>query len=303
MFWIGYFKGEPHEFVLVYRNGVVTRRGQGISFFFWRPSTSIVCVPTGTIDVPFILNETVGSFQAVTVQGQMTFRVTQPETVANLLNFALDPDTRVYRSEDPEKLSQRIINEMQTLFRLELQKMTLEDALRQAGEVAQRVLGQLRGVDSLTRLGVEVVTLHVISAKPTPEMAKALEAEYRENLQIKADQAIYKRRALAVDQERRIKENELTTSITLETQRQQLVALEGQNVRAQAEFEAAATTVRLAPFKEIEPAALLAMGLKDLGANAAKIGQVNITPELLAAILQPATKAGPRPAPPATTRV
>lgn len=181
--------------------------------------------------------------------------------------------------------------------------MTLEDALRQAGEVAQRVLGQLRGVDSLTRLGVEVVTLHVISAKPTPEMAKALEAEYRENLQIKADQAIYKRRALAVDQERRIKENELTTSITLETQRQQLVALEGQNVRAQAEFEAAATTVRLAPFKEIEPAALLAMGLKDLGANAAKIGQVNITPELLAAILQPATKAGPRPAPPATTRV
>lgn len=112
MFWIGYFKGEPHEFVLVYRNGVVTRRGQGISFFFWRPSTSIVCVPTGTIDVPFILNETVGSFQAVTVQGQMTFRVTQPETVANLLNFALDPDTRVYRSEDPEKLSQRIINEM-----------------------------------------------------------------------------------------------------------------------------------------------------------------------------------------------
>ena len=299
MLWIGYFKGEPHEFVLVYRNGAVTRRGQGISFFFWRPSTSIVCVPTGTIDVPFILNETVGSFQAVTVQGQMTFRVTQPETVANLLNFALDPDTRVYRSEDPEKLSQRIINEMQTLFRLELQKMTLEDALRLAGEVAQRVLGQLRGVDSLTRLGVEVVTLHVISAKPTPEMAKALEAEYRENLQIKADQAIYKRRALAVDQERRIKENELTTSITLETQRQQLVALEGQNVRAQAEFEAAATTVRLAPYKEIEPAALLALGMKDLGANAAKIGQVNITPELLAAILNPAAKAGARPLTPA----
>ena len=47
-------------------------------------------------------------------------------------------------------------------------------------------------------------------------MGKALEAEYREGLQQRADQAIYARRAAAVEQERRIKENELNTQVLLE---------------------------------------------------------------------------------------
>ncbi len=290
MLGIGFFKGEPNEFVLVYKNGTVTYRGQGISFWFWRPTTSIVCVPTGTIDVPFILNESTASFQSVAIQGALTFRVVNPETVAGLLNFSIDPDTRAYRSEDPEKLAQRIVNELQRLFRGNLAQKSLEQALCEAGEIALLVLGQLKKEESITRLGVEVAGLHVISAKPTPEMAKALEAEYRENLQIKADQAIYRRRALAVDEERRIKENELTTSITLETQRQRLVELEGKNARAQAEFQAAATGIRLAPYKELDPAILLALGIKEMGENAGKIGQLHLTPELLAAILPPARK-------------
>ncbi|OIP23127.1 hypothetical protein AUK22_09990 [bacterium CG2_30_54_10] len=289
MLWIGYYKGEPHEYVLVYKNGQVTHRGQGISFFFWKPSATIVRVPTGNIDVPFFLNESTGSFQSVSVQGQLTYRVSNAEAVAAVLDYTLDPDTRAWRSEDPEKLAQNIVNELQRFFRVELQKMSLEDALKQAGDISQKVLGQLRGAEILTRLGVEVVTLHVVSVKPTPEMAKALEAEYRESLQTRADQAIYNRRAMAVDQERRIKENELTTSITLETQRQKLVALEGQNARAEAEFEAAATSVRLAPYREVEPGTLLALALKEMGENAGKIGQLNFTPEILASILQPSS--------------
>jgi len=289
MLWIGYYKGEPHEYVLVYKNGQVTHRGQGISFFFWKPSATIVRVPTGNIDVPFFLNESTGSFQSVRVQGQLTYRVSNAEAVAAVLDYTLDPDTRAWRSEDPEKLAQNIVNELQRFFRVELQKMSLEDALKQAGDISQKVLGQLRGAEILTRLGVEVVTLHVVSVKPTPEMAKALEAEYRESLQTRADQAIYNRRAMAVDQERRIKENELTTSITLETQRQKLVALEGQNARAEAEFEAAATSVRLAPYREVEPGTLLALALKEMGENAGKIGQLNFTPEILASILQPSS--------------
>jgi len=289
MLWIGYYKGEPHEYVLVYKNGQVTHRGQGISFFFWKPRATIVRVPTGNIDVPFFLNESTGSFQSVSVQGQLTYRVSNAEAVAAVLDYTLDPDTRAWRSEDPEKLAQNIVNELQRFFRVELQKMSLEDALKQAGDISQKVLGQLRGAEILTRLGVEVVTLHVVSVKPTPEMAKALEAEYRESLQTRADQAIYNRRAMAVDQERRIKENELTTSITLETQRQKLVALEGQNARAEAEFEAAATSVRLAPYREVEPGTLLALALKEMGENAGKIGQLNFTPEILASILQPSS--------------
>jgi hypothetical protein len=116
-------------------------------------------------------------------------------------------------------------------------------------------------------------------------MAKALEAEYREGLQVKADQAIYNRRALAVEQERRIKENELNTQVALEERRRELVDLQGQNNLKQAEFDARANEIRLAPFLAADPRRLVALGLRELGLNAAKIGNLTITPEILASLL------------------
>ena len=76
-------------------------------------------------------------------------------------------------------------------------------------------------------LGAELLNVYFISAKPTPEVAKALEADYRETLLRKADMAIYARRAAAVEEERKIKENELNTEIALEEQRRRLIDLQG----------------------------------------------------------------------------
>jgi len=284
---IGYFKGEPTEYLLVYSGGKLRRSGVGLAFYYWVPSTSIVSIPTGTIDVQFILNETTGNYQAVTVQGQLTFRITEPQAMASILNFSIDPRTRTHRSDDPEKLSQRIVNEVQSQVRSELLKLSLEDALRQSADVAAIVLRDVRRAPALTDIGVEVQALYITAIRPTPEMAKALEAEYRENLLVKADQAIYNRRAIAVEQERRIKENELSTAVTLEERRRQLVDLQGQNSRQQAEHEAAATAVKLTPFKEIAPQTLLALSLKEMAENAGQIGNLTITSEILSSLLRP----------------
>ena len=74
-----------------------------------------------------------------------------------------------------------------------------------------------------------VLSVHFVAAKPTPEVAKALEAEYRETLLRKADMAISARRTTAVEEKRKIKENELNTEIALEQQRRQLIDLQGSN--------------------------------------------------------------------------
>ena len=97
---IRYFKSDPNDYILVYRNGKVRREGTGIAFFYWAPTTSLASVPVGTIDLPFILNETTGNFQAVTVQGQLTYHVVAPKTMAGILNFVIDPRTRASRSLD-----------------------------------------------------------------------------------------------------------------------------------------------------------------------------------------------------------
>src|SRR6266849_4262332 len=233
---LGYFKSEPTEYILAYSNGKIFAQGAGRAFWYWGPSTSIVLVPASTTDALFVFNESTGNFQAVTLQGQITYRITEPQTISKLLNFTINPRTRAYLSEDPAKLDQRIVNIVQMHTRNELQQLSLEDALHSAERLASTVLTRIQEEQALSAMGIECLSLFFTAIKATPEMTKALEAEYREALQKRADQAIYSRRADAVEQERKIKQNELATSILLEQRRQELVNLKGENERKEAEF-------------------------------------------------------------------
>lgn len=282
---IGYFKAEPTEFVLAFANGRIVRQGAGSSFWYWQPTTSIALVPVSTTDLPFVLNEKTATFQAVAVQGQLTYRIVDPAAVAGLLNFTIFPRSRKYRSDDPEKLGQRLINIVQAHIRAEIQRLTLEEALLGADGLGETITQRVRAETGLAALGVECVGLHIISVKPTPEMAKALEAEHREALQMRADQALYARRAEAVEQERKIKQNELSTQTNLEQQRQALVDLEGENARRVAAFEAEALRTRLAPYQELDPRLVLALAFRDFAANADKIGNLHISSEILERLL------------------
>src|SRR5437764_4664832 len=97
------------------------------------------------------------------------------------------------------------------------------------------LLRLIRKKSLLDAVGVEPLSVYFLTAQPTREVAKALEAGYRETLLRKADEAIYARRAAAVEEERKIKENELHTEITLEEKRRQLIDLQGDNARREAE--------------------------------------------------------------------
>lgn len=282
---IGYFKAEPTEYILAYNNGQIFQQGAGRAFWYWSPRTSIALIPVATTDVTFAFNETTSNFQSITLQGQFTYRITEPETIAQLLNFTINPRTRSYQSEDPARLNQRIVNIVQMYTRNELQHLTLEDALHSSELLARGVLERLREERSLADMGVECLSIFFTSIKATPEMARALEAEYREALQKRADQAIYSRRAEAVEQERKIKQNELSTQVDLEQRRQELVNLEGANARKQAEFEAESASIQLAPYKELDSRLLMALAFRNFADNAQKIGNLTITSEILEQLL------------------
>jgi regulator of protease activity HflC (stomatin/prohibitin superfamily) len=205
--------------------------------------------------------------------------------ISQLLNFTINPRTRRYRSEDPDRLNQRIVNIVQVYTRNELQQLSLEDALRSSERLARSVVEHIRGEQSLVDMGVECLSLFFTSIKASPEMTRALEAEYRESLQKRADQAIYSRRAEAVEQERKIKQNELSTEVDLEKRRQDLVDLQGTNARKQAEFEAEATRISLTPYTELDSRLLMALAFRDFAENADKIGNLTITSEILEQLL------------------
>ncbi len=285
MFFITYYKGEPTEYIFKYSGGKVKKEGVGISFFSFDLNTTIISVPVKTIDFPFIFNEITANYQAVTVQGQFTYKIRSPHEVMAILDFSVDPKTNSYKSEDPSKLSQRIINSVQEATRAEIQQYSLEDAIKKTGILAKAILDKIKKDGFLNSLSIDCLNISITAVTPTPEISKALEADYRETLQKKADEAIYSRRAAAVDQERKIKENELNSRISLEKGRQQLVELDGANRLREAEFKSKVSALELAPFKDLDPRLLLAQGLKSLGENASKIGNLTITPDLLSAIL------------------
>ncbi len=177
-----------------------------------------------------------------------------------------------------------------------IQGRSLEETLRDSQAIAGIALEQIRTGGLLASMGVELINVYFLSAKPTPEVAKALEAQYRERLLRQADEAIYARRAAAVEEERKIRENEQNTQIALEQQRQQLIALEGANAQQEAEFRgraleeeaafrARASEMELAVFRSMDPRTILALAMRELGRNAERVGNLTITSEVLASLL------------------
>ena len=297
MFNIGFFKALPTEYIIRYRAGRVVKVGPGLAFYYLRHNTQIVAVPTSSADGNFVFNEVTQNFQAVTIQGQFTYRITEPQVAAALLNFTMEPGRRSYLSDDPQRLPQRIANVIQMQTREAVQSRSLEDAIRDSQAIAAQVHGAIVAQGLLASLGVELLSVYFLAAKPAPEMSKALEAPYRESLLRRADEATYARRASAVEEERKIKQSELNTEVSLEEQRQQLIHLQAANALREAEsrghayemeesYRAGALQRELEIFKTMDARLVLALGLRDLGQNAEKIGNLNITPEILSALLQ-----------------
>lgn len=295
MLGIRFIKAQPNTYFLQYKKGQIVREGAGISFFYYAPSSSLVAVPMASVDVSFILNEVTADFQEITIQGQVAYRVKDPKTLAQIVNFTLAPNGKDYVSDDPKKVPQRVINQVQVLMRGELQKLSLRQALQSSEELVQTVRKNLVNSEFVAQLGIEVLALSVLAVKPNPETARALEAKMREQLLLESDEAIYRRRNSAVEQERAIKENELNTEVAVENKKRQireaqidadrsiqekrqlmlqdemkgriaieqknkeLVALAVQNKKQEADAQAYSLTAVMQSFKDVDPKVMQAL--------------------------------------------
>ncbi|MCB0713182.1 MAG: SPFH domain-containing protein [Ignavibacteriae bacterium] len=222
MFGIRFIKVQPTTYLIQYNKGKVQRQGQGLSFFYYAPTTSLVAIPVASTEASFIFTELTSDFQEVSVQGEVTYRIADPGHTAKLLNFTLDATGRKYVSDDPEKLSQRVINVVRVLIRKAISTLPLRRAVRSSEEIVREILTALRNAEEILSLGLEILGIAILEIRPTPETSRALEAEMREQLLREADQAIYARRNAAVEQERAIKENELNTEIAVENKKRQI---------------------------------------------------------------------------------
>lgn len=315
MFGFQFLKTTPVTYVLHYAGGALRREGAGLSFWYFRPSSVIALVPLGSVDVPFVFNESTADYQEITIQGDLTYRITDAKRIAGLLDYTVDARGRP-TSDDPSKLGDRLTTAAQQETRAFLKGKGLREALASADALRGALQRGLAEAEVTRMLGLEILGLSIGSVKPGPDMAKALQAAAREQLLREADEAIYARRNASVQLERTIKENELDTelavqqkrrtvqesemaaAIAVEERRGELVDRTVANERKQAEARAyaLAKTVEavggadwrtlLALGAGADPKLQIALAFRDLAERADKIGQLQITPDLLNALLE-----------------
>lgn len=330
-----FIKFQPSEYVLKYKNGKIVKEGAGISFYYYVATTSIVVVPIGSIDEPFMFEGLTVDYQTVTIQGQVTYRIIDQKKACNLLNYTLDIKGKGYVSDDPKKLTQRVLNIVKVSTKKHLESLQLREAIKSTENIAQAVISEIKEIEEINLLGIEILGLSILNIQPNKETSRALEAQARERILKMADEAVYERRNASIEQERKVKENELNTEIAIENKKRQIretqlesekvvkqkenelkdenmnfeISLEGkrkeliekvvENSKVESDAKAYELSSIMKAFDNINPnviQTLASMGMKpdkliaiafqELAGNADKIGQLNISPDLLQTLIE-----------------
>jgi hypothetical protein len=329
--FLSHLRAEPNQYILHYRRGRQVRRGAGLAYWFSPLSAAVAQVPVEDIEATFLFRELSQDFQEINVQYTLRYRCVEPDKAASRVSFAISLDSGAWLEEPLERLASLWSQRAQQPARAYIQKVPMVEAVQSGAQVIQAAMEQaLREDTEIQAGGLALVSLVVLRVAPTADMEKALQTPTRESVQQKADEATFQRRALAVEKERAIKENELATEIELarrqetlirqqganqvETVRQeaeaerakveaevqrQLVAAEGgaQETGIRSEAESAARrllgqvdaeneSLRLAAWKDLSPAIVFGLALRELTGKIETIEHLNLTPDLLSEAVQ-----------------
>lgn len=326
--WWRHLRSEPSMYVLRYLRGVLTAEGRGLAFWFLPLSASVAQVPMDDRELQFHLHGRSRDFQDVTMQGVITWRVADPRVLAQRLDFSIDLESGRYLKEPLESIA-LLLTQLAMQFASDLVGETpLKTLLSDGYAVLRQQLERgLRAEESLAVMGLEIVAVRVASIQPSAELERALQTPTREAIQQQADEATFQRRALAVEKERAIQENELHNQIELARRREQLIEQEGQNARRNAteqaeakriadEAAAAAERTRAAAqadaislveqargaaerermdiYRDLPPSVIYGMAARELAGKLQRIEHLNIAPELLGPLLTNLVEAGTR---------
>ncbi|MFC8420478.1 SPFH domain-containing protein [Streptomyces sp. NPDC057236] len=240
-----HLRSTPTAHIRHHRGGKLVHDGPGLGFWF-RPLTAALSeVPVEDRELAMTFRARTADFQDVSVQATVTYRIGDPALAAARLDFSVDPDTGAWRGAPLEQLGTLLTETAQQHALEVLARTPLSTALVDGvAAVRDRIAAGLGAEPRLPATGIEVVAVRVMAVRPEAEVERALRTPARELIQQEADRATYERRAVAVERERAIAENELASRIELARREERLVEQRGANARREAEESAAADRVR-----------------------------------------------------------
>ncbi|MBD5656783.1 MAG: band 7 protein [Candidatus Eremiobacteraeota bacterium] len=305
--FVRHVRSNPNAFMLHYRGGKVVRSARGIAFWAWPLSDSIVEVPLDDRDLTLVIHGRSLDYQDVTVQGILTYRTADPGRLAGRVNFSLDLANGKYVTEPITRvevlLSQLAQEEvLRYLARTPIRELLSDGIAR----LRQAVDAALAAAPQLPEFGLAVSGVRITGVRPNPDLEKAIEAPVRERIKQESDEAAFARRALAVEKERAIAENELQSRIELARQERQLIEQEDANAKRKATGAAESSQIaanaeagrvetvegarqrvesnRLDALQEASGSVLATVAATAFAEHITSIANLQITPDLLSSI-------------------
>ena len=306
--FVAQLRSEASSHVIRYRNGRAIESGRGLVFWFVPETASIAELPMDDREMTLFVKGRSQDFQTVAVQGTIGWHVVDPARLAERVDFSIDLRTGKLRGEPIEKIQARIAGIANQAVQQYLGQAPVR-ALLDAGpaHLRERLQAVVAADPALTDIGIAAVAVRLTNLTPTSELERALQTPTFEALQQKADEATFQRRALAVEKERAIAENELANKTELARREKLLIAEEAENARNRAtgaaeaqQIEAGAEAERIraiesakaeaerqhiAIYRDLPPAILLGLAAQQLAGKLDRIEHVNVTPDLLATVL------------------
>lgn len=300
-------------------HGRLRHEGVGASFWFRRLPAVLSEVPVDDREQTVLVKVRASDLQEVNVPGVVTYRIAQPATAAGRVDFGVDARTGAWLGRPLEVVGATVHGAAADAVTAVLTGRPLAEILvSDPGELAEQVTARLVADPRLGDLGIAVVAVRFEVLRADPDVERALQLPSRELIQQEADRATFERRAVAVEREAAIGDNELTNQIELARCEEELISQRGANrvreaedaaaadrvsaaaqgertvelARAQARAtevvgaaEAEAQRAQLAAHVGVPSEVLMAMALRELAQHLPDIDQLVLTPDVMSSVL------------------
>ncbi|WP_368186312.1 SPFH domain-containing protein [Aestuariibius sp. HNIBRBA575] len=315
-------RAESSQYIRYFRKGKLAKSGRGLSFWYAPNGASLSEIPMNDRELIFMIKGQSSDYQDLAIQGSVIWRVGDADRLGERVDFGIDVNKGVRLGKPEEQIKSVLTGLVREFGDGYLKDKGVRDLLEAGLSPVQTALAAGFAADpTVDAMGLEVVSIRVSALSPSSELSRALQAPTFESLQQKADEATFSRRALAVDKERAIAENELQNQIELATQRKELIAREDDNARSEAEAKVAAKRImveaesdakiigaeaearriraveqaaadmekaRMAAISDVPPAVMFALAAQEFAGKLQKIDSLNVSPDMLAGLVQQA---------------
>ena len=313
--FVRHLSATPTMHVTHTRRGVRRHDGAGQAFWFRPLDAAISEVPLDDRELSVVVTLRTADLQQLSAPATATYRIVDPDLAARRIDFSIDLRTGRWSEQPLEAIAAPLHGATTAAVVHLLQPRTLDEALRaDLAELGRAATAMLADDTRLIDLGIEIVGVRFSLLRAEPDVERALQTPAREAIQQDADKATFARRAVAVEREAAIGENELTNQVELARRQEELVQARGRNARIEAEQAAVAATIaaesdadrvrtdaqaradaeralgeaagaaeqaRMAALQDVPVGILTALALRELAGSLPRIEHLTVTPDLL----------------------